>query len=233
MIKLQDVSAGYESIILSNISFELKQKQASVVLGINGSGKTCLLHTISGVLKCKNGSIHGVHTNLIQRTHDLSYCYQSPLQNSLMTVKDYLDLIEPLNTSQYELLLGLFEIDSLLDRKIAKLSGGEKQRIKLVSTLAQKSTTMILDEPTTALDPYFIDQLVHSINHLKQENRTFLIATHDLSFAIKIADRFLGLMNSSLVFDSTQEELRSLGQLDLLFNRKFEWIDTRNGVALW
>ena len=229
MIKLQQVNAGYDDNCLIDISFELEQKQVAILLGTNGAGKTCLLHTIAGVLKPKAGQIEGIHSQLELRARDLSYCYQSPLQSSLILVSDYLKLIQPLDKQRREQLSELFALETLLNKPIAKLSGGEKQRVKLVSCLAQKSSTILLDEPTTAIDPYFVDQLANALNILKNQGVSFLIATHDLSFAIKIGDRFLGLKESKIQFDTKLDELIKHHHLNSLFNKNFEWLVNRQG----
>ena len=187
------------------------------------------MHTIAGVLKPKAGKVDGVHSQIELRATDLSYCYQSPLQNSLIFVGDYLKLIHPLDIQMLEQLIALFSLVPLMSKPVAKLSGGEKQRVKLVSCLAQKSSTILLDEPTTALDPFFVDQLIASINLLKSQGVSFLIASHDLSFAIKVGDRFLGLKDYSLKFDTTIESLRNENHLNTLFSKKFEWLETKQG----
>lgn len=229
MIKLQAINAGYEHNCLENISFELMNNEVSLLLGTNGAGKTCLLHTIAGVLKPKAGKVDGVHSKLELRATDLSYCYQSPLQNSLILVGDYLKHIHPLDKQRLEQLIELFSLAPLMSKPVAKLSGGEKQRVKLVSCLAQDSRTMLLDEPTTALDPFFVDQLIVAIHFLKNQDVSLLIASHDLLFAIKVGDRFIGLKDRRLVFDTTIEGLRNDNHLNNLFNKKFEWLETKQG----
>lgn len=229
MIKLHEISAGYDKACLQGISFDLALNQITLLLGTNGVGKTCLLHTIAGVLKPLAGKLEGIHSQLDLRAADLSYCYQTPLQNSLIAVGDYLKLIHPLDKKRLEFLCDLFTINDLLEKPIAKLSGGEKQRVKLVSCLAQKATSVILDEPTTALDPYFVDQLISVLHKFKKEGLSFLIATHDLSFAIKVGDRFLGLKDSKIQFDSNGVELKTHDHLNHLFNKNFEWLENKQG----
>ena len=229
MIKLQESNAGFDQACLQGISFDLALNQITMLLGTNGVGKTCLLHTIAGVLKPLAGKLEGIHSQVNLRAADLSYCYQTPLQKSLIRVGDYLKLIQPLDKARLDLLCDLFTLNDLLEKPIAKLSGGEKQRVKLVSCLAQKATSMILDEPTTALDPYYVDQLIAVLDKLKKEGLSFLIATHDLSFAIQVGDRFLGLKESKIQFDSNRDELRTHHYLNHLFNKKFVWLENKQG----
>ncbi len=234
MIKLNHVSVGHENECLIDLNIEFNHSECCVVLGTNGVGKSCLLSSISGALGLKSGRIEGLSESIFKRANELSYCYQAPLQNSLIRVKDFLNLVEPIRSEFKQELISLLGVQELLEKSISKLSGGEKQRVKIVSVLMQNSKTIILDEPTTALDPYYIDQLIYCLGLLKQAGCCIVLASHDLNFAVKSGDRFIGLKSKTVLFDSSLEHVISNHSFDKLFNKKFEWLKHNNGgYALW
>lgn len=229
MIKLENLSVGHQSTCLESLNIGFTKNEITLFLGSNGIGKSCLLNTMCGSLSPLGGRVNGLSSDLYERSREISYCYQSSLQDSLMTVKDYLSLISPFRDNLYGDFVKMMGVEKLLNQSIGMISGGEKQRVKILSCLLQDSKMILLDEPTNSLDPFYVDQLIACLRILKKSDCMILLATHDLNFAIKIGDRFIGFKDKTILFDCTLESLIQNQTLDSLFEKKFEWYKNSNG----
>lgn len=216
VLSIRELSASYgEVIALKKISLEVNKGEILGVVGPNGAGKSTLIRVLSGVLKATAG---------IALIDDQDITSLSPTQRAqtLAVVPQARQLGGAFSVEQAVLLgrtaylgfLGkpsLFDIkkvnwameqtavDSLADRKLAEISGGEQQRVLLARALAQDTPVLLLDEPTNHLD------LRHQVNLLKllkslvkNENLTVLMAMHDLNQVSGIADRVALLVDGCL-----------------------------------
>lgn len=223
MISCKDMTCGFSIPILENISFEFNLGEVVVFLGPNGAGKTCFLQTLCGVLKPISGNVIGLSDDFRTRAEQVSYAAQHSISLSEITVASYLELISPQDKESREYIFSQLEIEQLLHKPIAKLSGGERQRVRLAATLVQKSELYLLDEPTNSLDPKPIQSLTRVIEYLSNKERCFGIVTHDLSFALGISQRVVGVKDQGIAFDCSKEELREHKHLDRIFERDFSW----------
>jgi iron complex transport system ATP-binding protein len=114
-------------------------------------------------------------------------------------------------------------LENLSGRRMDRLSGGEQQRVFLAACLAQESDTLVLDEPTTHLDPRHQRDIATLIVELSHEaERTIICATHDLNFASLIADRVIGLRDGVIAAAGSPAEVIEPGVLRQLFAAEFE-----------
>ena len=204
IFEIKNLSFSYHTLsgetkVLSNISFSVNQGEFVSIVGPSGCGKSTLLSLISGMLNPEEGevvfqdSIRPKMGYMLQRDHLLNWrtIYQNTILgleiNKLMT----LDNIEYVNNLITE--YGLLEFKN---KKPAELSGGMKQRVALIRTLALKPEILLLDEPFSALD--FQTRLIVSkdiSNIIKKEHKTAILITHDISEAIRLSDKIIVLSN--------------------------------------
>lgn len=229
MIKLCALECGYQTIVLRNLDIEFSVAETVVLLGANGSGKSCLLETIVGKIEPLKGHVEGVPKAPKELAKILAYAEQSPIEGHQLKVKDYFSLIEPKDLVQTRELVEYFSLTELLQRPLYALSGGQRQLVRLCATLMQEARFYLLDEPTNSLDPRPVELLLKRIKQMRQAGKSFILVTHELPFAVALGERFIGLKDEKIIFDCDVEELEDNRHLDQLFERRFEWVKLSDG----
>lgn len=206
ILKLHNVSLIYqtvesETIALKNVSFSVDEGEFIAIVGPSGCGKTTILSLIAGLIKPTAGEICIDGKNVTGTSGDVGYMLQRDNLFEWRTIKDNVLLgpeIQKKKTPEnIEYATGLLEkygLGEFLKSHPHQLSGGMRQRVALIRTLAFRPKLLLLDEPFSALD--FQTRLsvcddVHRI--IKNENKTAVLVTHDISEAISIADRIIVL----------------------------------------
>jgi len=229
MIKIKNLNYKYDDkFVLNNISFEIKQGEKVALLGSNGSGKSTLLRILAGLYFTKGYFFENM---LITKKIDKAFrkkiaiLFQNP-ESMIFNPSVYDEIVFSLKEFDLEVniekIIKEFKISHLLDKNPLNLSGGEKQKIVLAALLVYQPELILLDEPTTAMDPrtkgWFIDFMIDL-------NKTILLATHDLGVAYEICERAIVLdENHKLVYDGDIEELFKnrdiLIQTNLIYSHK-------------
>jgi energy-coupling factor transport system ATP-binding protein len=197
----ENVSFYYPKFSVREVSFGIPYGDCLVLTGANGSGKTTLGKLASGLIKPSAGRIFAdgadiARLSLGQIGARVGYLFQDP-SRQLFASTVLEDLTFPLiinggdeetaKESGREMLrrMGLGQLE---DRSVFRLSGGEKQRLALAGLLIRKPRLLVLDEPTTGLDPFNRDFLGDTLLDSIREGTAILLITHDMEFA----DRFCG-----------------------------------------
>lgn len=189
VLSIQDISYGYDQILVEALSFDLKQGEIIWLQGENGSGKTTLAKCIMGIHPLLKGDIL-LHNQSIKKfssakiSQSIGYLFQQPsLQLFANTVWEECTYFSSFFEHQDEMIerakeyLALFELNDVLDQHPQLISRGQQQRLALIISLLLDPPFLIFDEPTTALD----DDLKHTFLHLilKLKNKGILIISHD------------------------------------------------------
>jgi ABC-type Fe3+/spermidine/putrescine transport system ATPase subunit len=186
MIELRDLSANAGSFALRNVSFVVPAGKWGVVTGPAGAGKTTLLETIAGIRRVAQGTVllRGVSvTELPPERRRLGIVYQRGFLFPHLSVAA--NVAYGAADAQYAVEIGRrFGADRLYDRRVAALSGGERQVIALARALATKPDVVLLDEPFSALDQARKARVREELCALHREQGfTVLQVTHDLAEA--------------------------------------------------
>lgn len=200
--------------VLRDISFSLQPGSCAALVGKNGAGKTTLLRCLLGALPY-NGSIQIDGQNLSgmeqkSRARLLAYVPQRLELQFDFTVRDFLLLsqysFEGTSASRpnIEEVATRAGCEVFLKRGLMTLSSGERQRVLLAAALAQAAPVLLLDEPTSSLDPAGVEQFFSLLNDLSTDH-TVLIATHELNFAAALCRSVIGLGGGGIVFSGTVE----------------------------
>ena len=200
MIQLNDLSITAGDFQLSKINFTLPTGKYGVLMGRTGSGKTTVLEAIAGLSTVTGGQIILGKTDVTQlkpSQRNLGYVPQDGALFDTMSVQEHLSFALTIRkVSKTEInrrvqeLANLLEITDLLDRSPLKLSGGERQRVALGRALSFQPTTLLLDEPLSALDEATHDQICKLLHTVQQHTGvTVLHITHSMSEANRLADR--------------------------------------------
>ncbi len=183
-------------VAIEDISFSLNTGEIVAVVGPSGCGKSTLLNIIAGLDVQDNGSILFDNDNpkisyMLQT--DALLPWKSVLDNSILGLRIKKELtcekVEKIKT-----LLKEYGLKDFIDKKCSVLSGGMKQRVALIRSLAIEPDILLLDEPFCALDYCTRLSIVSDVHKiLKHSNTTTIIITHDIEEALNIADRIIVL----------------------------------------
>lgn len=184
-----------ETTVLTDISFYVEQGEFVSIVGPSGCGKSTLLSLLSGMLSCEKGNIHfpiGYRPKMgymLQRDHLLDW--RTIYQNTILGL-EINKLLTPENIAYVNTLIEEYGLSDFKDKKPKELSGGMKQRVALIRTLALKPEILLLDEPFSALD--FQTRLIVSkdiSDIIRKEGKTAILITHDISEAIRLSDKVI------------------------------------------
>lgn len=182
---------------LENISFSLNKGEFLAIVGPSGCGKSTLLNIISGLLSPESGSIScssdNGKTNPIgyMLQHDHLFEWRTIYENVILGLEIQKKMTSE-NIDRVMELLQSYGLSSFIHKRPSELSGGMKQRVALIRTLALDPDILLLDEPFSALD-YQTRLMVSSDigKIIRSTNKTAILVTHNLSEAISMADRIL------------------------------------------
>ena len=214
-ISVQNISKNFgQQKALDNITFDIKKGEVVGFLGPNGAGKSTLMRILTTYYRADSGKavVNGFNVNQALKDVQKSIGYL-PEHNSLYTemyVKEYLTF----NADVYKVAKS--KIDEVIQKtgltpeakkKIGQLSKGYRQRVGLAAALLHKPEVLILDEPTTGLDPNQLIEIRKLIREIGKE-KTILLSTHIMKEVEAVCDRVIIINKGELVADKKLEELR-------------------------
>lgn len=215
LLKIENLNLTYhsnkgETQAIKDVSFEVKNGEFVAIVGPSGCGKTTILNIIGGLLQKSGGkilldgkSIYEENKKKNSFSHDIGYMFQKDHLFEWRTIFDNvklgLELDKKLSKEEKKekenYILLLLEKYGLIDFKNKyprELSGGMRQRVALIRTLALNPRILLLDEPFSALDFQTRLKVCDDIsNIISTENKTAILVTHDISEAISLADKII------------------------------------------
>jgi len=200
--------------VLKGVDLDISSPGIIAILGPNGSGKTTLIKAILGMVLPDKGKIevnnNSVKTNWKYRD-DIDYLPQIANFPPNLKVKELITMIKDLRNrpGEDDQLIKLFKLQPFLSKKLSNLSGGTKQKVNLVLTLMFDSPIIILDEPTTGLDPIALIHLKELIAKEKTKGKIILITSHIMSFVEETADEIVFLLEGQIYFKGNIEALKT------------------------
>ena len=215
VIKVKNITYSYNRTarkVLEDVSFELERGQCLAVLGNNGAGKSTLLKCIDRICQTEGASVmidgqDAFKMNSRTIAQNIAYVSQNT-ENVNMTVFDTVLLGRKpyikwdVTAEDRETVDGILQkmgLEELALRNVSELSGGEAQKVMLARALAQEPKLLLLDEPTSSLDPYNQHEMLHVIRDIARErNIAVIIIIHDLNLAMRHCDRFLFLKDAGV-----------------------------------
>lgn len=249
VVEVSDLSFQYpstEAFALNNLNFNIKMGEFVLLCGSSGSGKTTLAKCLNGIIPhLAQGDmygevrINGVNTNDVE-IHELSgdvgMVFQNPEEQIFsIRVSDEVALgVECQGYTRKEIVdrvdyaMDKLRISDIKNRLIATLSGGQKQKVSIASNLAVMPNLIILDDPTTDLDPISKQEVIEILHELKNEvkvkvagtdvetNMTFLVIEHELTDLLGFTDRVVVMHEGEIVLN---------GEPGAVFYEHFEYLD--------
>ena len=222
MIQIQDLYKRFGKVqVLKGVNLDIGRGGIFAVLGPNGSGKTTLIKSILGMVVADKGDIKIADKSVLRKFEyrkNIDYLPQIANFPANLTVSELIGMIRNLRakTRSHEQLIKLFDLTPFLNQKLGNLSGGTRQKVNLVLTFMFDSELIILDEPTTGLDPVSLIRLKQRIEEEKKKGKTILISSHIMSFVEEIADEIVFLLDGKIHFKGTVSDLmKQTGQQNL------------------
>lgn len=201
--------------VLSGLDLSIEDGGIFAVLGPNGSGKTTLIKSILGMVIPNRGSISvggiPIRKNWKYRK-EIDYLPQIANFPGNLKVKELIRMIKDLRQmpSEEETLITQFHLKPFLNKKLSTLSGGTKQKVNIVLALMFDSPILILDEPTTGLDPAALICLKALIQKEKAAGKTILITSHIMQFVAEVADEIVYLLEGKIYFKGSMAQLQKM-----------------------
>lgn len=221
MLEIKDLEVYYGMIkAIKGVSFEVNEGEVIALIGANGAGKTTILHTITGLLEAKKGSVSfdGKDITKVPAHKIVSmgmahvpegrrvFANLSVLQNLKMgayTRKDKNEIEETLKTV-YKRFPRLEERKNQL---AGTLSGGEQQMLAMGRALMSHPRIILMDEPSMGLSPIFVNEIFDIIKEVSSGGTTVLLVEQNAKKALSISDRAYVLETGNIVLEGKAEEL--------------------------
>jgi iron complex transport system ATP-binding protein len=201
---------------LAETSLVLNAGELVCLAGPNGSGKTSLLHAMAGIggaegeVRIVGENPQGLHPDRRQRL--LTFLPASRDVKWPLTGRDLISLGLPaeLDAARIDRLAGELDLPDLIDRRVDRLSTGERSRILIARALAAEPKLLLLDEPTANLDPLWQLKLMDCLREFAcSGDRAVLLAVHDLEVARRYADRLIVMSEGRVDADGEPQQLLS------------------------
>ena len=229
-VTVEHLSKSYGDVLAVNdISFSVKKGSLFAFLGVNGAGKSTTINIICSILKKDAGKIFvngcDLDEDSIAIKKDIGIVFQSSVLDQDLTVRENLDV----RSSFYGLsraerrrnvdeIISLLSLEPLLKRPVKNLSGGQQRRVDIARAMVHRPRLLILDEPTTGLDPKTRLTVWSLIDRVRQETgMTVFLTTHYLEEA-DLAGYVVIMDKGSIIAEGTPHELKSRYSSDYLIS---------------
>ena len=237
-LHVKDVSVGYgERTVLDTLNVDIKRGAVTSIVGPNGCGKSTLLRTMSRLLNPTKGeivldgkSIHDIPTRKLAT--QLGLLPQTPIAPDGIMVADLVGrgrtphqgILGRWSQQDYDIVAEALEttgISDLAERSIDELSGGQRQRVWIAMALAQRTETLLLDEPTTYLDVKHQLDVLDLLTELNRDRGTTIVMVlHDLNLAARYSDELVAVSGGKVFAHGhpreviTKENVKSVFGID-------------------
>lgn len=227
MIEFDRVSFSYGNrLVLNDLSFSVHEDERAAILGGSGDGKTTILKLIIGLLRPDSGKILIDGEDITEKTEDelrdirikFSMVFQdgalfdslSVKENVAFPLREYTGMTEEEIDRKVRELLKRVGLEEAIGHMPEELSGGMHRRVAIMRSMAAFEPKMFLyDEATTGLDPVSADVICKLILDISEQGGGFIIVTHKVFDAFRLANRFMFLKGGRIVFDGDREAMLS------------------------
>ena len=211
IIKIKNMTKNFKDKKLFNeFSLEIEEKSVHAIVGPNGSGKTSLLRILTGLYKKDSGEVMvgGTYSMLLEN----DYLYEN--KTGFENIKLY-GLYFGFEAKGFEKYSDVLEITGDLNRKVSTYSKGMKRKLSLIIIIMMNREIIFLDEVTSGVDPISRVEIRKLIKLLKDEGKTIIITSHDLSEIEKVADRVSMIKGGKLLFTKNISDIKGESLEDL------------------
>jgi len=246
IVTSKNLTKYYNSLhAVDGIDFEIKEGECFGFLGPNGAGKTtvmsiiyCFMPPTSGEVKVFGMDVTKspgeIKARLGVMPQDDNLDFELSVLQNLIVYARYFNILKNRSVDLARNLLDFVELNDKADVNIRSLSGGMKRKLMLARALINDPELLILDEPTTGLDPHSRRTVWNKLNHLKQQNTTLILTTHYMEEAEQLCDRVAIMDSGKIITIDSPSQLKSIhnGNLeDVYLKLTGKSLETRNEVT--
>lgn len=233
MLKLTELSAGYgNQNTIENINLSFDPGKIYTILGKNGCGKSTLLKTCADMLTIHSGTIYLKGKDLkeyqpVERARVISYlaqhrntpgiCVERLLMHGRHPHMSNLKQMRKEDWDKLEEVMELMEIQAFRHKSLGALSGGERQRVYIAMLLAQDTSILLLDEPTTYMDIAYQLNFLELMKKQKSTGKTLIMVLHDLNQALQISDEIILMDRGHVIANGTPNMVLASGMIQQIF----------------
>ena len=220
MIEVKNMSKNFENKkLFNNFSLEIEENTVHALVGPNGSGKTSLLRILTGLYEEDGGQVRlkGSHEMLLEN----DYLYED--KTGLENIKLY-GLYFGYGLDSYQKYSDLLDLTNDLGRNVSTYSKGMKRKLSLLIIVMMNREIIILDEVTSGVDPISRVEIRKLIKLLKDEGKTIVLTSHDLSEIEKVADKVSMIKSGELLFTKNIGEIKGESLEDLFIEEGRKWM---------
>ena len=215
VLEVKNLRKSFEDhLVLNDLSLNVPDHTATVLIGASGSGKSTLLRCINLLDTIDDGSIYldgkeisDPKVNVDEVRKSLGMVFQSFNLFPHMSVLDNITLspirVHKMSKAQARdeamTLLRRFDLADKADQYPDRLSGGQQQRVAIIRSIAVKPRLLLLDEVTSALDPVLVNEVLSIVRDLKSDGMAMVLATHEMGFATQVADEVCFLKDGNII----------------------------------
>ena len=211
VIEVKNMSKNFKNKKLFNdFSLEIEENTVHALVGPNGSGKTSLLRILTGLYDENKGEVNVKRSHAMLLENDYLYEDKTGLEN----IKLY-GLYFGYNLDSYQKYADLLELTNDLDRNVSTYSKGMKRKLSLLIIVMMNREIIFLDEVTSGVDPISRVEIRKLIKLLKDEGKTIVLTSHDLSEIEKVADKVSMIKSGELLFTKNIDEIQGESLEDL------------------
>ena len=219
-IRVRGLEKSFKDLeVLRGVDLDVARGTVVALLGSNGAGKTTVVRILATVLRADAGTVHvagyDVATQAAAVREAISLTGQFAAVDGILTGRENLVLVArlrhlPKAGAVADALLERFGLTEAASRRAATYSGGMRRRLDIAMSLVGEPEVIVLDEPTTGLDPQARLEVWRTITELAARGTTVLLTTQHLDEAEQLADRIAILHEGRIIVDGTLAELRAL-----------------------
>ena len=220
MIRTKELCKHFDDFVaVKNVDLHVRAGEVLAILGPNGAGKTTTVRMLASILQPTRGQAwidgHDVVENAIAVRGLVGVLTETPGLYSRMKAREYIDFFGDLQgmdkrtrTARGEQLMAQFGMDGVWNLRMGEYSKGMRQKMALIRTMLHDPRVLLLDEPTSAMDPHSAKQVRDTILSLRSNQRAIIICTHNLAEAELLADRIAIIRRGEIIVRGTAEQLK-------------------------
>ncbi len=228
VVELKNVSLGFDTSILEDVSFTVLEGETVVIVGESGTGKSTILKLLLRLLVPDNGEVHIDGEEITKLSFDKALAVRQKMgmvfqgaalfdsmtvyENIAYPLREHTGLTEDEIEARVREKLQFVDLDpdKVMEQMPAELSGGMKKRVGVARGMANNPKIMLYDEPTSGLDPLTTATITHLIMKLQRElSATSVVVSHDIRSAFRMASKIAVLAQRKIVFFGSPEDMAS------------------------